>query len=104
MDLNYVVLEPGVPKALHFTDHAVSTAVLLDPLLGIEKPVRRLTFVVDEEDGRPVAKTYSITSSDHQAYFQDLLAEKRYGGYTFFITKRGDGFRTKYSVIQLPRS
>ena len=100
---SYVTLAPGVPKARHFTNHALGTARLPDPLLGIDKPVMRLTFIVDEEDGRPVAKTYSITSSEHRAYFERFLGEKAYANYTWTITRRGDGFRTKYSVTQIPR-
>lgn len=95
---NYVELQPGVPKRLHFTSHGLVTRDLLDPLLGRPKPVTSLLFTVDREDGVAVAKTLSVTSEKLAASLEPYLEGERYQALEFVITKAGAGFLTRYTV------
>ena len=101
---NYVTLPEGVPVRLHFTDHAVGDRQVMDPLLGFEKRISVLTLVVDEQDGRAVAKTLSVTSQNLAAQLSAYLTERVYRGYDYTITRRGAGFNTKFTVMAAPRS
>ena len=95
---NFVTLEEGRGRRLHFTDHQLVTGEMPDPLLGIAKMVTRLVFVVDEEDGAPVAKTLSIPSSKLASQFTPYLADKSYRRFVYTVTRRGAGFLTDYQV------
>lgn len=97
-ELNYVALIPGVPKRLHFTDHADVTATHKDPLLGIAVPKNRLVFVVDKEDGRPTNKIYSTLRSKEWAFWAPFLGDKSYRNYTFELTLSGTGFAAEVQV------
>lgn len=99
---NYVKLTPGVPKRLHFTDHALVTKTLTDPLLGRSKEVRSLEFLVDSEDGVKVDKSFSVVSEKLAATLEPWLGGKRYLAYEFVITKRGESFVTSYTVDVTP--
>ena len=100
---NYIKLLDGVPMRLHFTDHAVGDRLVMDPVLEFEKRVTVLTLVVDEEDGRPVTKTLSVTAQNLAAQLSGYLSERIYRGYDFVLTRRGLGFATKYTVMIFPR-
>lgn len=101
---SFVKLVEGVPKDLHFADHAVVTRPLKDPLTGFIRDKEMLTFLVDEEDGQPVRKSYDITSNDHRAEFEPLLEARVYRHFTFRITLRGRSFARSYTVMRLPRA
>lgn len=88
---NFIVLEPGVGRSLHFRDHAIVDRVITDPVLKERRTVQSLLFYVDEEDGRVVDKTYSIVSQKHAAEFTGYLEGKRYRGYVFTIIKDAPG-------------
>lgn len=100
---NFVRLAEGQMVELHFTDHAIAPRTIVDPVTQLAKEVTTLTFVVDEEGGRPVAKTYSITSNQHMQDFGPYLEGRRYRDYTWVITARGSGFLRRYVTIRLPR-
>jgi hypothetical protein len=101
---NVVQLREGVPKRLHFTDHAIADVEIQDPLLQRPKMVTRLTFTVDEEDGSPVAKTFSVLSERLAGDLGPYLPERAYRSLEFVITRRGTGFATSYTVLRIPRS
>jgi hypothetical protein len=100
---NVVQLQPGQPKELHFTDHAFGPVVMPDPIVGIERPVETLTFVVDLEDGRPVNKVYYVTADRHARDFGPYLAERTYRDYTWTMTVRGEGLGRIFTTVRLPR-
>jgi len=99
---NFVRLEPGVPKRMHFMRHEFVDKVIRDPLTGVAKTVRVLQFYVDYEDGQKVAKVFSVTSEKLAASLSPYLADNRYTRLEFIITKRGEGFLTDYSVEVRP--
>ena len=100
---NYVVLPEGRPVRLHFTEHGMVDRDIPDPLLGFPKRVTTLVFLVDEEDGRPVAKSLDITAEGLAAQLAGYLVDQQYRRYDIIITRRGSGFGTKYTVVASPR-
>ncbi|MDR7492445.1 MAG: hypothetical protein QN122_13490 [Armatimonadota bacterium] len=101
---NFVRLEPGESKRLHFVDHAIAPRDIRDPVTGLVRPVRTLVFIVDMEDGVPVQKTFSVTASRLAAEFAPFLTDRLYRAFDFVITKHGSGFGTTYTVVRVPRS
>jgi hypothetical protein len=100
---NYVRLEPGIRKVLHFYDHTTVIREIMDPILGKPKPVKSLVFFVDEEDGRPVKKTFSVIQEKLAAVLAPYLPGKRYLDFNFAITKIGAGFTAEFIVEAIPR-
>ena len=101
---NFVKLTPGVPSRLHFTDHAIVTKTITDPLTHRVKEARALEFVVDREDGKVVSKSYSILSEKHALDFARFLEDKGYRLFDFVITVFGSGYQAIYSVEPRPAS
>mgnify|MGYP001619886329 CR=1 FL=1 len=66
---NYVILQPGVPARLHFTDHDIQVVTVTDPTTGKPTPKNRLVFHVDELNGQKVISQYSTLSQKHAADF-----------------------------------
>jgi hypothetical protein len=99
---NYVRLIEGVPKRLHFKDHAYVTRRIRDPVTGWEKSVMVLEFLVDWEDGRPVEKVFSVIQSKLEAALRPYVDGKRYRDYLFTITKIGSGFVSEFRVDVSP--
>ena len=88
---NFVRLRPGVPVALHFRDHAIVDRVITDPTFGVKRTVKGLLFLVDEQDGGPVDKTFSILSDRLAGDFSGDLEGKAYRGYIYVIVKDAPG-------------
>ena len=99
---NYVKLISGIPKRLHFKDHAFTTRRIRDPVSGFVKSVQVLEFLVDWEDGAPVEKIFSVIQAKLAAHFQPYLEGKRYRDYLFTITKIGEGFTAEFRVEASP--
>jgi hypothetical protein len=99
---NFVRLEAGVAKRLHFVRHEFLDKVIRDPLTGAAKTVRVLQFYVDMEDGQKVSKIFSVTSEKLAAALRPYLEGGRYTQLEFKITKKGEGFLTDYSVEVRP--
>lgn len=95
---NYIVLEPGIPKVLHFTSHYLGPRALVDPDSRHEKRLNVLEFQVDREDGVEVSKVLSITSEKLARELSPFLPDGAYLRMIFTITKSGAGYRTEYSV------
>jgi len=99
---NYVRLIEGIPKRLHFKDHAFVTRRIKDPLTGWEKNVRVLEFLVDYEDGVPVEKVFSVIQAKLEAALRPYLEGKRYRDFLFTITRIGTGFVSEFKVEVTP--
>lgn len=101
--MNYVQLTPGVPKRLHFTDDYRIERTIADKETGKPKPIKSLVFWVDEEDGEPAAKTFSILSQKLASHLEPFLKDKRYTSYDFILTKMGDGFLSDWNIQAIQR-
>jgi hypothetical protein len=99
---NVVRLVAGVPKELHFTDHSLGPVEMADPVTAVVRAVQTLAFVVDIEDGSPVNKLYYVTSDRHAQDFAPYLADRSYVGYTWIITRRGEGLQARWTVARIP--
>jgi hypothetical protein len=89
---NFVVLKPGIPVTLHFSDHRVVSRQITDPVRLVAATRETLLFYVDEVGGTKVDKVYSILSQKHAAEFAGYLPGKKYVGYRFTVIKDAPGF------------
>ena len=103
MLMNYVELLPGKPTKMHFSDKYKITREIEDKALGRLKELDSLTFWVDELDGKPAARTFSIVSKNLASLLEPYLAEGAYKSYDFIITKTGSGYATSFKVEAVPR-
>jgi hypothetical protein len=99
---NYVRLEPGVEKEMHFSDYYYTRKELRDPVTMRMKMVNVLVFKVDEEDGHKVEKEFSVTSEKLASQLLPYLAGNLYRNYRFRIKRIGSGFATEYVVTATP--
>jgi len=99
---NYVILKPGVPVRLHFSDHGVAKRMIMDPIRGVQVERESLVLYVDREEGNAVSKMYSILSQKHAAEFSGYLPGKRYLGYEFVVVKDAAGTVPPRIVQVLP--
>ena len=89
---NFVVLKPGIPVTMHFSDHRVVSRAITDPVRLVPVTRETLLFYVDEIGGTKVDKMYSILSQKHAAEFAGYLPGKKYVGYRFTVVKDAPGF------------
>lgn len=101
--VNYVQLVPGRPTRMHFTDDYWVERTIADKETGKPKPIRSLVFWVDELDGEPVARNFSILSQKLAAHMTPFLPNKEYTRYDFIITQIGDGFLKDWNVQPILR-
>ena len=88
---NWVVLKPGVPVTLHFRAHKIVDRVITNHIFEVARTVKSLMFLVDEEDGRPVDKTFSVVSQKLADEFSGYLEGDRYKAYDFVVVKDAPG-------------
>ena len=100
---NFVALEPGIPKRLHFTDWYEVGREILDKESGQMKRVKTNVFYVNEVDGETDSRTFSIMSQKLWAHFIPFLPDNAYRGYDFIITQMGDGFLKDWNVQVIKR-
>jgi len=100
---NYVILQPGVPGRLHFSDHIIMKRTITDPITGGPTARNVLIFEVDEFNGKPATAKYSIMAEKHAGQFAAYLDDKSYRDYDFIITPVGEGFMRTWSLQVLPR-
>jgi len=100
---NYVILEPGKPERVHFSDHHLERREISDPKTG--RPTFRnvCVFDVDEVNGLKTPSQLSVISEKLFASLEPYLPGKEYLNYDFTITKVGAGFTTSFSVQVTPR-
>lgn len=103
MLMNYIALEPGIPRRLHFTDDYLVEREIWDSQIGRSKRVRSLVFWVDELDGENVARTFSVLSTKLQQQLQPFLDGKEYTKYDFVITAVGEGWIKDWIVETILR-
>jgi hypothetical protein len=103
MLMNYVALEKDVPTRMHFTDHYFVEREVWDEKLGKFKMVRSLVFWVDELNGEPAAKSFSILSDALSRILSGYIPNHSYVEFDFLITKQGEGFATRYQVQTIPK-
>lgn len=103
MLMNYIALEKDVPTRLHFTDAYYVKREIWDARLSGYKWVESLVFFVDELNGEPTAKTFSVLSSALSTILTGYLPDHAYINFDFVITKHGEGFSTRYEVEPIPK-
>jgi hypothetical protein len=89
---NFVVLEPGVPVEMHFSDHSIVRRFITDPVRNVGVTRESLMFYVDEVDGSPADKVYSVLSQKLAGDFAGYLGDKSYRRYRFTLIKDAAGF------------
>lgn len=100
---NYVRLVPGVPTRMHFTDDYLVERTIAEPETGKSKRVKSLVFYVDELNGAPDSRSFSILSQKLAAHLEPFLKDKEYTHYDFIITQIGDGFLKDWNVQAVRR-
>lgn len=102
--MNYIRLVPGVPTRTHFTDWYFIVSEIMDRESGKTKPVKRLTFWVDELNGETVARTFSVLSKKLVSHFVPYLKNKDFINYDFIVTAMGDGYYTDWNIQTIRRA
>ncbi len=95
---NFVQLSEGIPKRLRFIGYTIEPRTITDPQTKQPKVVQALILQVNEEDGIPVAKIYSVTSEKHAQQFAPFLADGSIKTRAFTITMTGRGFLREYQT------
>ena len=98
LEINYIILQNGIPKRLQFSELHFEDRDLVDPISGLPKIVRTLVGTVTREDGQEAAKTLSITATKLQTKLLQYMPDPLLPGRIFVITKNGAGFQTEYSL------
>lgn len=100
---NYVILQPGIPSRVHFSDHVIEARTITDPITRGPATRNVLVFDVDSLEGKFVTAKYSVMAEKHANQFQPYLGDKSYRDYDFIITVNGEGFRRTWSLQVIPR-
>ena len=100
---NYVRLVPGVPTRMHFTDDYIVDREIADRETGKPKRIKSLVFWVDELNGQPDSRSFSILSEKLQAHLEPFRKNKEYNRYDFIITQIGEGFLKDWNVQPILR-
>ena len=98
MLMNYVALEKDTPTRMHFTDHYIVEREIWDEKLGKYKMIKSLVFWVDKLNGEPTARTFSVVSESLASMLRPSLPDHSYIDKEYVITKRGEGFATRYEL------
>jgi len=97
---NYVVLEPERERVLRFAPGSwrVIEATTRDPETG--QPTRKRRFEADviEEDGQPVAKSFSTLSGKLALQLQAMHEDGELYIYKIGITRHALGYRSEYTL------
>ena len=95
---NYVVLTPGVRKCLVLTDPVIEEVTIPDPITRRPKPVRRMRWLVLEEDGTPVTKYLGVLSEKLAQALWALWERRTSDRICVCITPFGEGLAKDYEV------
>lgn len=101
--MNYIALAPGVPTRMHFTDDYEVDREIADRETGKPKRIHGTVFWVDELNGEPCARTFSILSQKLSAHFEPFRKGKEFTHYDFIVTQMGDGFLKDWNVQPIRR-
>jgi len=83
---------------MHFTDAYYIDREIADRETGKPKTIKSLVFYVDELNGEPASRTFSILSQKLAAHLEPYLPNNEYRDYDFIITQIGDGFLKDWNV------
>lgn len=100
---NYVALQPGVPTRMHWTDHYYIEREIADRERGKTKMVKSLVFWVDELDGEPAARTFSVLSQKLAAMLEPYVRDGSYRDYDFIITESGARYYKDWNLQTILR-
>lgn len=100
---NWVGLIPGIPRRLHFTDYYYVNREIMDHELGRPKKVWSHVFWVDEVDGEPDSRSFSILSDKLWAHLQEYVERDDFRDYDFLLTEFGQGFYKDWNVQVIRR-
>jgi len=101
-EANYVTLVPGVPKRLHFNAYAWADTVQNDPLLKLALSKRKLVFVVDQEDGAKVSKTYSTLRGKEWSFWEPFLGDGSFKNFTWELVYSRQDFASEVRISAKP--
>ena len=99
---NWVILEPGKPDRMHFTDHVIEPIPITDKTTGLPTTRNRLALDVDRWNGAPATAKFSTLAEKLYRKLEPYLAGRAYRDYDFVITMEGTGYVTQYSVQVIP--
>ena len=99
---NIVILQAEVPERMHWTEHVIVDRDTTDPNTGRPTTRKILEFTVDRLNGVSVNAKFSTMAETLYAQLEPYLPNSVYRGYEFIVTKRGSGYRTKYTVDKIP--
>jgi len=99
---NYVIFDENTPERLHFSEHMARVKEITDPQTLRPRTVNAVDFTVDRLNGRPVVSTLSIIQENLYAQIEPYLENRQYVQYDFIVTKRGSGYRTRWTVEVIP--
>lgn len=102
--MNYIALASGVPTRMHFSDDYIIERTILEKESGKPKPIKSLVFWVDELNGEPAARTFSVLSQKLAAQLEPFRKDKEYIHYDFIITQMGEGFLKDWNVQPIRRA
>jgi len=88
---NWVKLEPGIRKRLHFTGYIVQSRQFTNPITKQQEVRQSLVLSVDREDGVAVSKSFSVMSEKLAGDLSGYLKDDRYKGLEFIIVKEAAG-------------
>jgi len=84
---SWIQLRPGVPQKLHFVSHAHVSKLIRDPILGVDKTVPSIVFLVDFQNGKRVEKNFSVVSQRLAAELSPYLVGRKYEDLLLTVVK-----------------
>ena len=101
--MNYVQLSPGVPTRMHFTDDYYVKRRIPEKESGKTKWIESHVFWVDELNGEPAARTFSVLATKLDAHLTPWVKDQLYLDYDLIITEMGDGFYKDWNIQAIKR-
>jgi len=97
---NFVKLEPNVEKVLKIKTGSfrIEPRTIVDPKSKEPKSINAAVMDVIEEDGAPVAKTFSTVSEKLASQLQVAAASGQLYSYRVGLKMTGSGFTREYSL------
>jgi len=77
---------------MHFREYRVTPRQITDPMFGVPRTVTSLVFLVDQVDGAPVDKTFSVVSERLAQEFEPYLEDGSFRDYVWCLVKDAAGF------------
>ena len=87
---NWIKLEPGVKVRMHFTDYQKVEREITDPWFKVAMKQMSLVFLVDQLNGRPAMKKFSVLSEKVANELEPYLEDGSYKSYQWMFEKGHD--------------